>query len=127
MKHLKIIFTDDKDCLLIQQSLTDLSQLINLEIYQQEVGIPYPNGQLWEQIIFSSLPLLNYFQFIYYNHQLNQIKQVIASFSTPFYVHEKNWFIRCDMSTNYATPNMYNKHGKFVVLYIKRNSKVRAE
>ncbi|CAF3041254.1 unnamed protein product, partial [Rotaria sp. Silwood2] len=94
LKHFKIIFTNNEDCLLIQQSLTHLSQLINLEIYQKEKGISFHNGQIWEQIILSSLPLLKnfkfYFQFAYYYHQFDQIKQVIASLSTPFYVLEKN-------------------------------------
>ncbi|CAF3896529.1 unnamed protein product, partial [Rotaria sp. Silwood1] len=103
------------------QSLTHLSQLINLEIYQKEREISFPNGQIWEQIILSSLPLLKsfkfYFQFAYYYHQFDQIKQVIATFSTPFYVLEKNWFIRCDMSTRNDTHDMYNRHRKFAVLY----------
>ncbi len=80
-----------------------------------------PNGQIWEQIIVSSIPLLKnfkfYFQFICYDSQLNQVKQAIASFSTPFYVHEKNWFIRCDVSTRYVTHDRDNGHRKFVVLY----------
>ncbi len=121
LKHLKIIFTNDRDCLLIQQSLIHLSQLINLEIYQEESETSFPDGQIWEQIILSSLPLLKsfkfYFQFICDEHQLNQIKQVIASFSTPFYVLEKNWFISCDASARCVTRNMHHRHRKFVILY----------
>ncbi|CAF1252503.1 unnamed protein product [Rotaria sordida] len=121
LKHLKIIFTNDDDCLLIQQSLTHLSQLINLEIYQKEKGISFPNGQIWEQIILSSLPLLKnfkfYFQFACYDYQLHQVKQVIGSFSTPFYVLEKNWFIHCDLSARCDTYDMYNRRRKFAILY----------
>ncbi|CAF3977558.1 unnamed protein product [Rotaria sordida] len=121
LKHLKIIFTNDEDCLLIQQSLTHLSQLINLEIYQKEKGISFPNGQIWEQIILSSLPLLKnfkfYFQFACYDYQLHQVKQVIGSFSTPFYVLEKNWFIHCDLSARCDTYDMYNRRRKFAILY----------
>ncbi len=90
---------------MIQQSLVHLSQLNILEIYQKERGKSCPNGQIWEQIICSSLPSLKifkfYFQFEYLQHPIDQIKQVISSFSTPFYKFEKNWFIRCDMSYGY--------------------------
>src|SRR6202034_864592 len=42
-----------------------------------------------------------YFQFKYLSNQVNRLKQSVASFSTPFYVLEKNWFIRCDISNEY--------------------------
>jgi hypothetical protein len=64
-----------------------------------------PNGQVWENLICSSLPLLKifkfYFQFDYSSQPFNQIEGVISSFSTPFYVLKNKWFIRCDMSDRY--------------------------
>jgi hypothetical protein len=57
------------------------------------------------------------------DYQVNQIKQVIASFSTPFYVDQNNWFIRCDISARNdvsirdAEDGTYHVHVKHVVLY----------
>lgn len=99
LNKLKIIFEKDKDLILIQKSLIHLSQLITLEIYQKERSRSFPNGQLWEKLIRSSLPLLKYFQFyfqfIYVRNNFNPDLQIISPFSTPFYIDEKNWFIRC--------------------------------
>ena len=79
--------------------------MIDLEIYQKERGDLFPNGQIWEEIISSSLPLLKnfkfYFQINYPDNRLDQIKEVVASFSTPFYISEKKWFIRCDVSARH--------------------------
>lgn len=92
----------DEDIASLQQSCIHLSRLITLEIYQKERGRLLPNGQIWEQLIRSSLPLLKnfrfYFQFEYSVNPPNQIEEMVASFSSVFYVHEKNWFIRCDKS-----------------------------
>lgn len=92
---------------MIQKSLTHLSQLITLEIYQKERGNSLTNGQIWEELIHSSLSLLKefkfYFQFRYQLLSVDENKQIIASFSTPFYVLEKKWFIRCDMYGSYRS------------------------
>jgi hypothetical protein len=105
LKQLKIIFIKDEDILLVQRSLVHLSQLITLEIYQKERGRSLPNGRIWEQLIRLSIPLLQnfkfYFQFEYLPYPPDQIKEIVASFSTAFYLLEKNWFIRCDISYRY--------------------------
>jgi hypothetical protein len=45
-----------------------------------------------------------YFQFKCRDHELNQLKQVVASFSTPFYTLKKNLFVRCDVSARNEPP-----------------------
>ncbi|CAF3677989.1 unnamed protein product [Rotaria sp. Silwood1] len=105
LTHLSIIFDYDGYFDRIQRSLVHLSSLNSLEIYQKEKGTLLPNGQLWENLIHSSLPLLKifkfYFQFEYSSQLSNQIEQVISWFSTPFYVLKNKWFIRCDIPDRY--------------------------
>lgn len=45
---------------------------------------------------------------------LDEIKQTITSFSTSFYIHEKKWFVRCDMS---AHKDRYSNYHKFAMFY----------
>jgi len=101
LKQLKIVYVKDEDLLLVQNSLVHLFQLITLEIYQNERGQSYPDGQVWEQLISSSLPLLKnfrfYFQFKYVRNSFNSVNQIVASFSTPFYLFKKNWFVHHDV------------------------------
>ncbi len=103
LKHLKIIFENDDVGVLVPQSLVHLSQLITLEIYRKELSRSCPNGQLWEQLIRSSFPLLKkfkfYFQFDYGFVPIKKIKKVISSFSTSFYLDENKWYVRCDVFT----------------------------
>ncbi|CAF1308286.1 unnamed protein product [Rotaria sp. Silwood1] len=105
LTHLRIIFDYDGYFDRIQRSLVHLSSLDSLEIYQKEKGTLLPNGQLWGNLIPSSLPLLKifkyYFQFEYSSQLSNQIEQVISSFSTPFYVLKNKWFIRYDIPDRY--------------------------
>ena len=65
-----------------------------------------------KRLIRSSLPLLKnfrfYFQFYYNSASSNQIEQIVASFSTPFYTHEKKWFIHCDLYTEYRIARFYS-------------------
>ncbi|CAF5148158.1 unnamed protein product, partial [Rotaria sp. Silwood1] len=101
LKHLKIIFDYDGQCDRIQDSLIHLLSLKSLEIYQKKKGTISPNGQVWENLIHSSLPLLKifkfYFQFQYSSQIYKQIERIVSSFSTSFYVFENKWFIRCDV------------------------------
>ncbi|CAF0993115.1 unnamed protein product [Adineta steineri] len=105
LKHLKIVLESAEHNDLLPQSISSLSELTNLEIYQKEQGYTVPNGQQWEQIISLSCPLLKNFKFVfqfpYQSYISNQIEQIIASFSTPFYINEKKWFVRCDIWTRY--------------------------
>ncbi|CAF4927976.1 unnamed protein product, partial [Rotaria sp. Silwood1] len=80
LTHLRIIFDYDGYFDRIQRSLVHLSSLDSLEIYQKEKGTLLPNGQLWGNLIPSSLPLLKifkyYFQFEYSSQLSNQIEQM---------------------------------------------------
>jgi hypothetical protein len=127
LKYLKIIYEDDRYCSLIEQSLTDLPQLNDLEVYQKKPEGHVPRGETWTQIISTSIPSLKnfkfYFQFLCGDNQLNQLKEVVASFSTPFYTLENNWLVRCDVSAHYETPirdkkyGILNYHMRHVILY----------
>ncbi len=98
---MKIIFGSDEDGKLVQQSLTHLSELMTLEIYQKERDLNAPNGHEWKKLIHTSLPLLKnfkfYFQFDSVLYTFEQLQQIIMSFQTSFYQLEKQWLIRCDM------------------------------
>ncbi len=54
---------------------------------------------------------------------MNQLEQVVTSFSTPFYTSEKNWLVRCDVSARNEPPmydteyGMYNTNMRLVILY----------
>jgi hypothetical protein len=84
----------------VRASLRQSSRLTKLALYDNGSHSSLPNGQTWKQLIQSSLPLLKTFQFCFrfhrYGNILNHIQQAIASFSSPFYLFEKRWFIRCD-------------------------------
>jgi hypothetical protein len=111
LTHLKIIFENLDHSNLILQSLENLPKLISLKIYQKEKGYLPVNGQIWQELIRSSLPLLKifkfYFQFEYWSFRSNHIKQIISSFSTPFYVNEKKWFVHCDIYPEYRRAVLY--------------------
>ncbi|CAF1534581.1 unnamed protein product, partial [Adineta steineri] len=65
LKHLKIVLESAEHNDLLPQSISSLSELSNLEIYQKEQGYTVPNGQQWEQIISLSCPLLKNFKFVF--------------------------------------------------------------
>ncbi len=104
MTRLKIFYEEARDGNAIRTLLTQMSQLSRLALYNNAKYSPLPNGQLWEELIVSSLPLLNTFQFYFpfesYRDTFNDLNQTIESFSTPFYLAEKRWFIRCDRNPN---------------------------
>lgn len=83
-------------------ALRPMSQLTKLSLYNNEDSSSLPNGQIWEELIHSSLPLLKTFQFYLKfncdNGTSTSMDEVIASFSTPFYLFEKRWFVRCDLN-----------------------------
>ena len=94
LKHLKIVFDNDNVGILVPHSVQYLFQLITLEIYQKELGKSFPNGHVWKEIICSSFPSLKKFKFSFpfdYGFlSIKKIENVMSSFSTPFYVNEKN-------------------------------------
>ncbi len=94
----------------IHKLIRPLSNLICLKI---DVSYNYhasPDGEIWEELIRSSLLSLKKFQF-YFFFRLSagiNIDAVIASFSTPFYLHEKRWFIRCDINVKTSSACLYS-------------------
>ncbi|CAF3294033.1 unnamed protein product [Rotaria socialis] len=109
LKYLKIVFEDYQD------------------LYQKQPGGFFPRGETWAQIISASIPSLEnfkfYFQCICHDHHLNHLKEVVASFSTPFYTLEENRIVRCDVSGRFETPihdveyGTYNANMRHVILY----------
>jgi len=80
-----------------------MSQLTRLALCDNGKYSPLPNGKIWEELIVSSLPLLATFQFYFpFGQHLNPPRDLdgtIKSFSTPFYLLEKHWFVRCDRNS----------------------------
>jgi hypothetical protein len=73
----------------------------------------YFNGNRWENFIQSHLPLLNRFEFYSSGIQINpqnpsDLKEIISSFQTPFWLEDKKWFVACEIDSN--TP-------RFIKLY----------
>lgn len=105
MKYLKIVFSTEAHHNLILRSLVSLLSLVSLEIYQKTSGFFRPDGQSWENLVRSSFPLLKtlklFFQFEYLQSVADH-DAVIASFATPFYIRERNWFIYYDIYRRYA-------------------------
>jgi hypothetical protein len=50
----------------------------------------------------SGKSLFNHHYLYYYNQKSDTLNEVMASFSTPFYLVEKRWFIRCQSNENYS-------------------------
>lgn len=127
LKSLKIIYEDSRLLPQIQQSLTNLSELNNLEVYQSKPGYLFLSGATWEQAIFTSLPCLKnfkfYFQFIRERQQVHQVRSILASFSTPFFRTEKKCSVCCDISFYCEQPfhdfeyGPRNKEIRRVILY----------
>jgi hypothetical protein len=103
---LKVFYDETNDGSIVRNLLRQLSQLSKLAVYDSGSRSSLPNGETWEKLIQSSLPLLKTFQFCFSSHRydttLNDINQAVASFSTPFYLFEKRWFIRCDYDSRYS-------------------------
>lgn len=100
LKQLKVFYTRLGDSEIICTSLRDLSQLTTLAMYDNAWAGPPPDGQKWEKLIVSSLPLLVNFQFYFKfwkdSGPKGDINRIISTFATPFYLEEKHWFVRCD-------------------------------
>jgi hypothetical protein len=100
LKQLKVFYTRVGDSEIVYASLRHLSQLTNLAVYDNAWSSPPPDGQRWEKLIVSSLPLLVNFQFVFKFLKdaapIGDINRIISTFATPFYLEEKHWFVRCD-------------------------------
>lgn len=105
LKHLEIFYNERRDGYDLRTSLRQMPQLTKLSVCDDTNHNPIPHGEIWKKLIRSSLPLLKnfqfYFTFDYYPEISDNINEIIASFSTPFYLLEKRWFIRCHSYTNH--------------------------
>ncbi len=97
---MSVLFSKSGDNEIVRASLVHLSQLINLAVYDSAWESPPPDGQIWEQLITSSMPLLKKFDFCFkFWRDFNvtsDINEIIKTFSTQFYLQEKSWYIQCD-------------------------------
>jgi hypothetical protein len=106
LKQLKLFYDEEVFGDGVHSSLRQLSKLTKLSLYGKGNYCSLPDGRKWEEFIQSSLPLLTTLQFCfpfyYYNQKSDTLNEVMASFSTPFYLVEKRWFIRCQSNENYS-------------------------
>ncbi|CAF0846030.1 unnamed protein product [Adineta ricciae] len=106
LTELYLEYTESDNESAIRESLGHLSQLTKLSLYKQGTYGLLPDGGIWEHLIKSSLPLLDTFQFCFsfqsYAYSSNVFDNIIASFSTTFYLIEKHWFVRCDFDNRYG-------------------------
>ncbi|CAF1240078.1 unnamed protein product [Adineta ricciae] len=103
LEHLKIYFTQWQASEHVYASLQYLAQLKSLAIYDNSWAKSYPNGNRWQNLIESSLPLLTKFQFCfkfwYDTLSLTDINQILSTFTTLFY-QKKRCFVQCDTHSN---------------------------
>lgn len=100
LKSLRVFLSQSGDAEIIRSSLKSLSHLTKLAIYDSAWESSPPDGQIWEKLILSSMPLLDKFEFCFkFWKDLNpssDITRVVSTFSSEFYTKEKHWFIQCD-------------------------------
>ncbi|CAF0958062.1 unnamed protein product [Adineta steineri] len=106
LTRLKIYYNEYSDGKNFRKLLRQMSNLKILALFNKSIYSPMPNGKIWEELIKSSLPLLKTFQFYFpysrYSNSLDDLNTMIESFSTPFYLLEKRWFVRCDRGAKYS-------------------------
>lgn len=109
LKRLKLVYRYANELDEIRSQLSHLSQLNSLSLYANLTYGTIPNGSLWENLIVAHLPLLTTFQFCFpfksYRTTLADLDEIIDSYSTPFYLIEKRWFIRCDRNVDTYNTN----------------------
>ncbi|CAF0897334.1 unnamed protein product [Adineta steineri] len=117
IKHLKFVLMTPVEHSLIYDSLISLSQLTNLEIYQLQSGQVPMFGNRWEQLIHSSCPLLRIFRFYFLFRPLSlrDLKQLMNSYATPFFLKEKKWFVNCHLCAS-DRGRLYSKQTMFYTL-----------
>lgn len=95
---------------IVRTSLSTLSQLTDLSIYESAWESPPPNGRLWQTLIVASLPLLQRFQFCFKFWRdaspAGDVDRILGSFSSSFYLQEKGWFIQCDINHIHSSKAM---------------------
>jgi hypothetical protein len=108
LKQLKVVFDEKEHGNFIRKLIFQLSNLICLKICVKNDFSPSPDGQIWEELIRSSLLSLEKFQFYFIFKLPADIDAVIASFSSPFYLYERSWFMRCDTSVQTTSGCLYS-------------------
>ena len=110
LKRLKLFYDEGEIGDIVRTSLQPLSHLTKLTLYDHGDYSPLADGKIWEELIQTSMPLLKTFQFCFpfhnYRLTLDDVKQAINFFSTPFYISEKRWFIRCDSDYKFIAPGI---------------------
>ncbi|CAF1562379.1 unnamed protein product, partial [Adineta ricciae] len=120
LKRLQVIFTRHEDLRMLQSSFVHLSQLAVLEIYQNAqipVSASHTIGEVWQQLISSCFPLLREFRFYFYLRLTSTLKSITQSFSTPFYLFERRWFVRCEKFSEYSTYTSSMDYNAYISLY----------
>ena len=101
LKRLQVAFSESGDSESIHATLGQLSQLRSLAVYDDSWSSSVPDGSRWEHLIVSSLSLLTDFQFYFkFWHDpilTRDLSPIVSSFSTPFYLNEKHWRVKCDV------------------------------
>lgn len=70
------------------------------------------DGKRWENFVQNNLPMLEKFEFFFYENKtvgsiLTDVKSIITSFQSPFWVEHKHWCVSCDYVTDDSTMNVY--------------------
>lgn len=100
LQNLKVFFSKSGGNELVRLALRDLSQLTTLAVNDNAWQNSPPNGQIWQELITTYIPALENFHFAFkfwkdFSPQ-SDITRVVSTFSTPFYLKEKRWFVQCD-------------------------------
>ena len=94
----------------VRSTLRQLSRLISLAICNTNSQASEMTGQVWEELIRSSMPVLRIFQFyfVYENRSplLASSQEILESFSTPFYLFEKCWYVQGQKSHYVGYPRL---------------------
>jgi hypothetical protein len=127
LKQLKLFYKEEEFGDTVRTSLRSLSELTKLSLYNNGNDSTWPNGQIRAKLIQESLPLLTTFQFCFllpsHGTTLGNINAVVASFSTPFYVIAKGWFIQCDYThDNHDGGTVYSLPFAFAMMPINVHS-----
>ncbi|CAF0944783.1 unnamed protein product [Adineta steineri] len=107
--------------------LRQMPSLTILALFDKATYSTMPDGKYWEELIKASLPLLKTFQFYFpYDRQsvsFRDSKAMIETFSTPFYLSEKRWFVGCNRSAEYSYKgSLYSLPFAFPELLINTSS-----
>jgi len=78
-------------------------------------GLKFIRGDQWEHLIRTYLPQLKEYHFKIHPHLYHtNIEQLLATFQTPFWLKEHQWFVNCD---HHHLPNIGYQNLRNVHLY----------